>query len=60
MSHRSRSEVASDSRKAVEVAGLRSRAGVVNTQGTWRSQRGKLAEDQVFRPGKTAAKRGSR
>ena len=60
MSHRSFSEVQSDSRKAVEKAGLRERRGATQTAGTWREQRGKLPEGEVFRPGKTASRRRGR
>lgn len=57
---RTRSEVQNDSRKAVDRAGTRDRRSPVTSAGTWRTQRGKLPEDQDFRPGKTRVKREGR
>lgn len=42
---------------AVAKAGTRERKAPVVTAGRWREQRGRLPEDAIFRPGKTASQR---
>jgi len=41
----------------VDAAGTRARQGTVNSAGTWEPKRGKKAETETFRPGKTARQR---
>lgn len=63
MSKRSSSDVRNDSRKAVEVAGMRARRGLSGSAGAWGGPRKITVEDMLVgavpsRPGKTARKRG--
>ena len=54
MGRRSSSDVKNHSRKAVEVAGTRTRGGRSNSDHYWTERKGK--HDGPWRPGKTAKK----